>query len=269
MSVTTSVLERISPPLHSYQPELEISAGNYQVRLVRSAAELDAALRLRFEVFNLELGEGLATSYLTGRDQDQFDSRCQHLIAIDRTNGEVVGTYRLQTLADAGVADGFYTAGEFNLQQMPLEILAESVEIGRACIAVAHRNTQVLMLLWQGLMQFLAANDKRYFFGCCSLTTQKQAEGWALLRSLERQHHLHPTLRVMPKPGFACRLNGEALAETETEPKIPRLFRAYLRFGAKVCGPPAIDRQFRTIDFFVICDTARLTPEKRELLTPA
>ena len=36
--------------------------------------------------------------------------------------------------------------------------------------------------------------------------------------------------------------------------KIPKLFRTYLRFGAKVCSPPAIDRRFKTIDFLVLFD---------------
>jgi putative hemolysin len=36
---------------------------------------------------------------------------------------------------------------------------------------------------------------------------------------------------------------------------ISLLFRGYLRLGAKVCGPPAYDRQFGTTDFFVLAKT--------------
>ena len=39
----------------------------------------------------------------------------------------------------------------------------------------------------------------------------------------------------------------------------PRLFRTYLRYGAKVCSPPAIDRRFKTIDFLVLFDIARMS----------
>ena len=45
----------------------------YEVRFARNAEELDAIQRLRFEVFNLELGEGLASSFESGRDVDEFD----------------------------------------------------------------------------------------------------------------------------------------------------------------------------------------------------
>jgi putative hemolysin len=37
-------------------------------------------------------------------------------------------------------------------------------------------------------------------------------------------------------------------------PAIPRLLRAYLNLGAKICGPPAIDRAFRTVDFLTWLD---------------
>jgi putative hemolysin len=265
MSIASSIVERIAPPLWRYQPQWEINGGNYQVRLVRNAAELDAALRLRFEVFNLELGEGLATSYLMGRDQDQFEARCKNLIAEYRNTGAIIGTYRLQTLATAGDADGFYTAAEFELGKLPFSFLDQSVEIGRACIALPHRNTQVLLLLWQGLLKFLTTEEKRYFFGCCSLTSQNEREGLGLYQSLSGQSHIHPSLHVEPKPGYECQEeNGD---EPAREPSLPKLFRAYLRFGAKVCGPPAIDRQFRTIDYFVVCDTDELTQEKHRLLT--
>ena len=50
------------------------SPACYATRLARNAGEIRAAQTLRFEVFNLELNEGLEQSYLTGRDEDPFDS---------------------------------------------------------------------------------------------------------------------------------------------------------------------------------------------------
>ena len=46
---------------------------------------------------------------------------------------------------------------------------------------------------------------------------------------------------------------------------LPPLFRTYLRYGAQVCGPPAIDREFKTIDFFVLLDIEDLDPRSRRL----
>src|SRR5258707_4897842 len=88
--------------------DIEIVDKRYVVRFARSVEEIDAALKLRFEVFNLELEEGLASSFRTGRDRDEFDATCQHLIAIDKNNGKVIGTYRLRTMEMACSAEAFY-----------------------------------------------------------------------------------------------------------------------------------------------------------------
>jgi len=46
--------------------------------------------------------------------------------------------------------------------------------------------------------------------------------------------------------------------------QIPKLLRAYLTLGAKICGPPALDRQFKTIDFLTLLDLERLHPLARQ-----
>jgi putative hemolysin len=38
----------------------------------------------------------------------------------------------------------------------------------------------------------------------------------------------------------------------------PKLMRAYLSIGAKICGPPAIDHEFGTIDFLTLLDLRTL-----------
>src|SRR5437763_1200950 len=78
-------------------PPGEIREGRYVVRFARTRQELDAVLKLRFEVFNLELGEGLASSFQTGRDLDEFDETCHHLIVTEAEQDKIVGTYRMQT----------------------------------------------------------------------------------------------------------------------------------------------------------------------------
>ena len=52
----------------------------YSVRIALSESDVEAAQVLRYRVFNLELGEGLETSEASGRDVDEFDAVCDHLI---------------------------------------------------------------------------------------------------------------------------------------------------------------------------------------------
>ena len=257
--------EAVEYPLRPEElPRAAFTKGKYLVRCARTPAELDAVLRLRFEVFNLELNEGLESSFLTGRDLDEFDLTCHHLLVLDAETEQTVGTYRLRTGEAARDAGGFYSAGEFDLSVLPPQVMEGAVEVGRACIAREHRNKQVLFLLWKGLAAYMLHNRKRYFFGCCSLPTQDAREGLRALNQLQRQGHLHPTLCVTPLPGFECVPEGYFVVDGQ-EAALPRLFQTYLRFGAKVCGPPAIDRRFKTIDFFALFDAREMDARTRQL----
>jgi putative hemolysin len=100
-------------------------------------------------------------------------------------------------------------------------------------------------------------NQKQHLFGCCSLTSQDVALGRATEAFLRREGHQHPTLLAAPLPGFECQATDEAAGAARTL-HIPPLFQSYLSLGAKVTGPPAIDRQFKTIDFLVTLDVAAL-----------
>jgi putative hemolysin len=252
------------PPFPAAIPTGVIEHGRYQVRFARTEAELDAVLRLRFNIFNLELGEGLESSFATGRDEDSFDRVCHHLIVEDRQTSTLVGTYRMQTgeMANAGV--GFYSDGEFDLSALPAGLTDQAMEVGRACITREHRNRVVLFLLWRGLARYMETNRLRFLFGCCSLTSQDPEEGLWAMAHLERNDQLHPTLRLPARPGYECTAPGTFTTPPDAYP-LPALFRTYLRYGALVCGSPVIDRDFKTIDFFVLFDLESLSPKKREL----
>lgn len=241
-----------------------LSTPRYQVRFARTREEIEAALRLRFEVFNLELGEGLAESFKTGLDRDAFDEQCHHLIVSENETGSIIGTYRMQTQAMAKRGSGFYSWGLFDLNAFPSGVLERSVEVGRACIASAHRNSKVLFLLWRGLAMYMVFQKKRYLFGCSSLTSQNPSEGRFLMECFRRTDRIHAHVRIEPQPGKAC-LPDETVGQPAVEVAIPRLFKTYLDNGAKVCGPPAIDREFKTIDFLMLLDLEDLEPRKVDL----
>jgi putative hemolysin len=239
-------------------PEGSIDAGRYRLRFARTADDLDRILRLRFAVFNLELGEGLDLAYVTRKDEDEFDARFHHLMIEARETGEVVGTYRMQTAAMAESNGGYYSSDEFDLSGIPADLLARSVELGRACVAREHRNGRVLQLLWRGLAGYLMWNRLTCLFGCCSLTSQDPRLGRVVMARLERDRRVADRLMVAPLPQTTC--DGEGEPGPAPEPHIPALFQSYLNLGAKVWGPPAIDRAFKTIDFIVGLDTTTLDP---------
>jgi len=234
-------------------PENLASSKRYSTRFARTEEDLAKALRLRFHVFNEELGEGLTESEATGLDRDQYDASFHHLLVETVATGEVIGTYRMQTAEMARDGAGFYSNGEYDLAFMPESILHGAIEVGRACIARDHRNGKVLFLLWKGMMRYLLHNKKHLAFGCCSITSQDPEEGLSTYEYLQANGHVEPSFSVPPRKGFVCKLPTPGIRTFPTV-KIPQLMKIYLSYGAKICSPAAIDRQFKTIDFLTLLD---------------
>ena len=230
----------------------------YAVRIAQSPAEIQAAQALRFQVFNLELNEGLAHSYATGLDVDPFDAVCDHLLVEHVASGQIVGTYRLQTGASAKKNLGYYCEQEFHFDVYE-PWRNEIVELGRACVERQHRNLFVLGLLWKGIADYAQEHGARYLIGCSSLTSQEPAAGASAYTELCRKYLAQPQWRTQPLPSHECPLHDV----TEDHTSIPKLLRAYVTLGAKICGPPALDCQFKTIDFLTLLDVDSLSESMR------
>ena len=222
-------------------------AGRYFTYLASTEEDRRKAYRLRFLVFNLELNEGLESAYRDGLDLDEFDPCCEHLLVEDSLTSEVVGTYRMQTGLSAAANRGYYSEREFQFE--PFEVIRhEALELGRACVHREHRSFEVLNLLWRGIAQYAISGGSRYLLGCSSLTSQELAEGWAVYNRL-KPYLVEDRFKTNPQSEFAM-----SNCEVNDCRNPPKLLRAYLAIGAKICGPPAIDREFKTIDFLTLLD---------------
>ena len=260
MLATTLNLSRLTRPL--------IRSGNLEVRLASGLQEIDAALRLRFEVFNLELQEGLLSSYDRGYDTDAYDAWCDHLIVRDLELDRVVGTYRLLRQSVAARHIGFYSENEFDLSRLKdaAATRGELLELGRSCIAFSHRSFATINLLWAAIARYATCHGINLLFGCGSLHCSDPAEVWPIYRYLH-DHHLAPAeYRVAPVD--ACRLPFVGMpSPSEPERDIVRrlspIIRGYLRTGALIGGEPAYDREFGTADVLVLLEMDRLAHRYR------
>jgi putative hemolysin len=270
----------LSLPAHSVAHRVHAEVGRYRLRLAQSLEDRTAACRLRFRVFNIELGEGLESSYATGLDTDQFDEVCEHLIVEDKYSDNparcIVGTYRMQTGQTAVHHHGYYSQQEFNLA--PYEPLRAGIlELGRASIDREHRTPEVLTLLWRGIAQYATDMGLRYLIGCSSLTSKDPAEGWQLYRQLEH-YRVSPEFETMPTAAYACPSEqqdtpaqplsciSEPSAAAPLSPaqvKVPKLLKTYLAIGARIAAPPAWDRAFGTIDFLTLLDLKMISSAAR------
>ncbi|MBN1519686.1 MAG: GNAT family N-acetyltransferase [Spirochaetales bacterium] len=237
-------------------------SGSLEAKIARSAKDIDGALALRYEVFNLELAEGLPASRDSGRDRDAYDDYCDHLIVVDHErDGAVVGTYRLIRGDVAASHGGFYSETEFELDCLG-GVLPRAVELGRSCVHRDYRGGQALRLLWVGISRYMLAHGSRYLIGCGSvpgLDPDLASDLHAYLR--DKGALTPPELTVRPRPAFS--MDGFDQDRQLADPrdaarKLPVLIKGYVRMGSKVSGQPAADREFGTTDFFVMLDRDRV-----------
>jgi len=276
LAVASMPLVEIAYPTHPpaqllspTKPRIHAEVGHYRLRLAQTQEDREAACRLRFKVFNIELNEGLASSYQTGIDTDPYDHYCEHLLVEDKASRRVVGTYRMQSGATALLHEGYYSEREFDFA--PYEPLrADILELGRASVDREHRTPEVLTLLWRGIAQYAHEMRLRYLIGCSSLTSRVPVEGWQMMSQLER-YRVSPEFETMPTAAYACPRAAEEWQPSsqadgpavECGVKVPKLLKTYLAIGARICSAPAWDREFGTIDFLTLLDLKLLSPAAR------
>ena len=244
-------------------PVLAVS-GALEVRLAETDAEVEAAQRLRYRVFYEEMSAVPSPAMRdAGRDFDQFDDVCDHLLVVDRSvvdddeQPAVVGTYRLMRDVDAARAGGFYTSTEYDISPMLTGMPGGTklLELGRSCVLKAYRSRPATMqLLWRGVMVYVARFSIDLMFGCASFSG---TDPEALALPLAYLHHFHsapPEIRVRARPQLFVDMNlmaREAIDPKEALRALPPLLKGYVRAGALIGDGAVIDRQFGTTDVFI------------------
>lgn len=236
---------------------------DFAIKITRDGNDIQEAQRLRFEVFNLEMQEGLKSSYQRGLDVDDYDPVCDHLIVRDVHNGTVAGTYRLLLGLEARRHFGFYSEREFNLENIK-KLSGELLELGRSCAHKDYRDKTLMLLMWSAIADYVKRHQVRYLFGCASLHTTHPEEVSQFFSLLKAKHYASEEFRVYPVPEKSFPDLDENV-QTEDDPnlffRIPSLINGYLRVGALLCGPPALDREFGTTDLFLLLDVEKMSGE--------
>lgn len=234
-----------------------IGGPRYTLLLSTDAGDIEAAQRLRHDVFTSEPGFTL-TAASDGLDADRFDQFCDHLLVREDTSGELVGCYRMLPPPGAIAAGSLYTATEFDVRALdPLR--PSLVEMGRAVVRGDHRNGGVVLLMWAGILAYLDRCGYDYVTGCVSVPTHADgSEPGSQLRGVRdfvlRRHGAPQELTVRPyRPVI---IEGRTLDEIDPPARVsvPALMRGYLRLGAQVCGEPAHDPDFGVGDFPALLD---------------
>ncbi|MDB5359570.1 MAG: family N-acetyltransferase [Rhodospirillales bacterium] len=264
-----ATVERATPSIYD-----GLRQNNIEVRIARTSAEIEAAQRLRYQIFYGEMNAKPTPEIaVAGRDFDRFDTYCEHLLVLDHSVGagdpEVIGTYRLLRRSLADQHGGFYTATEFDISAL-VAVPGEIMELGRACVDERFRNRPTMQLLWRGIASYVQYHDIKIMFGCASLPgTDPQA----LARPLSYLHynHLAPEpIRTRALPHLFVKTDLLPLGEVDAEAAVadldaratiaalPPLIKGYLRLGGMIGEGAVIDHEFQTTDVCIIVVTDQM-----------
>ncbi|MBC7601281.1 MAG: GNAT family N-acetyltransferase [Ramlibacter sp.] len=228
------------------------------------------AQRLRYRVFAQEMGAQLAPAGAQqGLDADRFDKHCDHLIVRASgpgppERGAAVGTYRVLSPAQARRAGGYYTDTEFDLAPLaPLR--AGAVELGRSCVDIQWRRGGVIMAMWGALAAYMQRRDLDTMIGCASVSlADGGAAAMALWRRLAGLYMAEEQWHVRPLIPLSSVIDIEALSAEATVADAPPLVKGYVRCGARLLGPPALDKAFNTADLPMMLRIADMAPRYRK-----
>ncbi|MCU0841228.1 MAG: GNAT family N-acetyltransferase [Thiobacillaceae bacterium] len=219
---------------------------NFHLGMAAHADEVREAQRLRWKVFAEEMGARLDGPE-PGVDADLYDPYCEHLLVRDTDSGEVVGTYRILSPANAKRVGSYYAEQEFDLTRLQ-HLRGRMVELGRSCVHADYRGGAVIGLLWAGLAEYMIRNRHDYLIGCASIGMRDGGHNAAAVWHAVKDRHLGPVeWRVFPR----CPL---PLASLDSAPAamLPPLVKGYLRVGAHIAGEPAWDPDFNTADLPIL-----------------
>ncbi len=241
----------------------------FRVKLAGTPEELQAAQRLRYEVFVEELGgDGVLVDHAARLERDRFDLYFDHLILVDDAkNGAVVGVYRVLRDDQAARAGQFYSEDEYDLT-----VLRTSgrrlMELGRSCLARPYRGGRGMYHLWNALARYVSDHGIEILFGVASF---HGTDVVSLAQPLSLLHHRHlapEDLRVRARADHYQRMDLIAQDDLDRRAamvQVPALIKAYLRLGGHVGDGAYLDHAFNTTDVCLILDTANLTETKKSI----
>lgn len=236
-----------------------------EVRLAQNPAEIEASLKLRYDVFYKEHGARKSEGIEQELDKDRYDDIAKHLIVIDHSIGKgtegIVGTYRLLPQDAAMKKGGFYSSGEYDISPL-LESGVKTLELGRSCVLPEYRTRHIIQKLWVGISEYVTKNDIGLLFGCASIPGTDIDKISQQLAYLYHYHLAPADIRPTALKDLYVNMNlheKDTLNAARIFASLPPLFKGYLRIGSCVGDGAVIDSDFNTTDVCMILSTKAVT----------
>ncbi len=242
------------------------------LRLAQNDRDLRAAQRLRYEVFAMELGaSGPTVDHVARLERDALDPHFDHLLLIDSRRDpdllqDVVGAYRLLPPEGLARLGAYYSESEFDLSVLKASG-RRLLELGRSCVHRDMRGGAAMLLLWNGLAEYVLERGIEVMFGAASF---HGTDAVALAKPLSLLYHFHRApegLHVRARPEQRLEMDLlpiGAVDKVAAMAAVPALIKAYLRLGGYVSDGAWMDRAFNTTDVCLVMDTARMSARHRD-----
>lgn len=234
--------------------QLTTGDGRYQVSIATDIAEVRESQALRYAIFAEEMGATLHST-IEGIDADDLDPYCMHLLVRDSDSGELVASTRVLNDERAKAFGRFYSESEFEMDQVKA-LKGKKLEVGRTCVHPEFRNGGVIGALWQGLAELMFRDGYQWLFGCASIEWgQGGSDVYAIMDRFRRKYMSDDGQRVLPRVEIPALVEGDNL----TALRIPPLLKAYVSLGAKICGEPSWDADFKVADVFILLNVDNMS----------
>lgn len=251
-----------------------MTVGKFLVKTIDSEEELRRACMLRYQVFQKEtigIQDSPDSVDSDQLDTDEYDFDADHLAIIDTQTSQIVATCRLNSSL---FVNRFYTEQEFQCQEL-LDLSETKLEIGRVCVHPDFRRGAIILILWRAIAEYMIKTQTRILFGCGSVMTQDPKETALLYRHLLSLGKVRESQNIQPTSKYRFREFESLLSDTRhlplteaervmAEAILPPLCQSYFDIGCYVPGVPAIDRDFKCIDFLTILKSDELNEKLRQ-----
>lgn len=234
-----------------------LDKGLYRVRLAGSAADMDAAQKLRANAF------GLSCDF----DRDHFDEICDHVLVEHVAEDRLVCCFRLLPLSGETIQQS-YSAQYYELSALQ-SYQGRMIEMGRFCVDPSCLDPDILRVAWGALAQYVDDNQIDLLFGCTSFSgveTEAYLDSFAVLKA----RHLAPK-RWLPRVKapdvfrFAARLRRKPDLRSAMK-KMPPLLKTYLAMGGWVSDHAVVDRQMNTLHVFTGVEIGAIPAARKRIL---
>lgn len=236
---------------------LRIERGKYRTQLASTKTELTACQALRMRAFQGK----------PGRDSDQFDPHCLHVMIIEADLGRLVGTFRLREFNGGQDIAQSYSAQFYDLSRLE-PFIGNIVEMGRFCVDPAINDPEILRVAWGAITRYVDDSNVAMLFGCSSFAgtdPHAYADTFALLAL---KHPAPDQWRPIPKANA-----NFPFSQITTKPDLktamkfmPPLLRSYLVIGGWVSDHAVIDHDLNTLHVFTALEIAAIPPARKRLL---